>query len=212
MILDIIIIIILIVPMSVGLFRGFIYMLLRTFSWIGAVVAAFFLTGPVSRAMRDGFAGDMISDGVSGKIRSSMSFSDTIHEGLPDIISGGLKTATSGAVDIFSEMITNVVISVRSFRLIVFAVKLLVRFFIKPAARRRDPSILSATDKLMGLMVGFFEGFLMVFIFMALLIPVTGLASEGMAQSIVENLKESVIAGPLYDNNFLLVITGGVFS
>ena len=61
-------------------------------------------------------------------------------------------------------------------------------------------------------MVGFFEGFLMVFIFMALLIPVTGLASEGMAQSIVENLKESVIAGPLYDNNFLLVITGGVFS
>lgn len=212
MILDIIIIVILIVPMALGMFRGFVYMLLHTLSWIGALVAAFFLTGPLSRLIRDGAAGEALSGNISAKISDSLSFSDTLHEGLPDIISGGLKAASSGAADIFSEMITGVIVSVISFLLIIFAIKLIARLFIKPAARRRDVTILGSADKLLGLAVGFFQGVLMVFVFLALLIPVTGLASADMAQTIVDNLQESVIAGTLYDNNFLLIITGGVFS
>ena len=61
MILDIIILIILIVPMAMGLFRGFLYMLIHTLSWIGAVIAGIFLVKPVAGIMSEGVVWDMVS-------------------------------------------------------------------------------------------------------------------------------------------------------
>lgn len=43
MILDLIVLAILIVPMAIGLYRGFVNMFLHTFGWLAAVVAGFFL-------------------------------------------------------------------------------------------------------------------------------------------------------------------------
>ncbi len=212
MILDIIILIILIIPMAMGLFRGFMYMLMRVLGWVGAMIAAFFLTGPLSRAMNDGFVGEMVSGSLSERFGASVDTVETATQGLPDIVSGGLTVAAGNALDVFVALMTSMIVSVISFFIIMMAVKLIARVLVRPAARRRDRSLLTGMDKLLGMIIGFAEGILLVFVFLALLVPVVNFADAGTAADIVENLESSVIAGSLYDNNMLLLITGGIFS
>lgn len=212
MILDIIILIILIIPMAMGLFRGVIHMLMRVLVWAGAIIAAFFLTGPLSRAMNDGFVGEMVSGSLSDRFGASVGAVETAARGLPEIVSGGLTVAAGNALDVFVALLTSMIVSVISFLIIMVAVKLVARVLIRPAARRRDRSLLTGMDKLLGLIVGFVEGILLVFVFLALLVPVINFADAGTAAAIVEELESSVIAGSLYDNNMLLLITGGIFS
>lgn len=212
MILDIIILIILIVPMAMGLFRGFLYMLIHTLSWIGAVIAGIFLVKPVAGIMSEGVVWDMVSGSLYDKFEGPASSVEAVSEGLPDIISGGLAVTTESISDILVSMLASMIISVISFLLVVFLVKLVFRILVRPVAKRGRGGLLTGADKLAGLAVGFVEGVLLVFIFLALLVPVVNFAGGSMSADIVSNLKDSVIAGTLYDNNFLLIVTGGIFS
>lgn len=212
MILDIIIMVILIVPMAIGLYRGFVYIFVHALGWIGSLVAAFFLTEPVAGILRNGFFGEMIAGGVSDKLYASGGIFDAESGAIPKIISGGLKFAEDSASDILAEMITTMIISVISFLLIVFVIRMILGVIVKPAARRQDRSFLTGADKLLGLIAGFIEGSLLVFVFLTLLIPVVNLSSGSAAAAIIDSLESSLIAGTLYDNNLLLVITGGMFN
>lgn len=212
MILDIIILVILIVPMALGLFRGFLYMLLHTLSWVAALTAAFFLTGPVAAMLGDGFVGNMVSESISQKADGSSDFLYVASEGLPDIMRGGLMVTADSVSDIFVNLMTSAIVSVISFLLIVFLIKLVLRLLVRPVTKRRSGTLISGADKLLGLAVGFMEGILLVFIFLALLVVIVNFTWGGNAAGIVSSLEDSVIAGALYDNNLLLLITGGIFS
>ena len=57
MILDVIIIIILVLPMAVGMRKGFIYSCVHALSWFAAAAAGIFMSGAVSDALRGSFVG-----------------------------------------------------------------------------------------------------------------------------------------------------------
>lgn len=212
MILDVVILVILIIPMALGLYRGFLRMLMRLAGWIGALIAAFFLTEPLSGILEKGFVGDMISSGLSERFANSVDAVDTATEGLPDIVSGGLTATAESVSDIFVALVASMLISVMSFILIVFVVKLAAGIIVRPAARRRSGGLLTGMDRLLGLIIGFAEGLLLVFVFLALLVPAVNFADGAMSANIMKSLNESVIAQSLYDNNVLLLFTGGIFS
>lgn len=212
MILDIIILVILIMTMAEGLFKGFIYIFLHALRWIGAIVVAFFLTQPVARIMGDGIVGIMISETLCEKFYNSADAIGTASAGLPDIVRGGLMVTAQGTADIFTELLTAMIISILSFLLIIFAVNLLLGIFIKPASKRSQRSLLTGMDKLLGLVAGSIEGILLVFIFLALLVPVVNFASGSISMEILNQLNDSIVAGTLYNNNFLLLVTGGFFA
>ena len=212
MILDIIILLILIIPMAAGRRRGLAYMTVHAFIWIGALVASVFLTRPVAEAMENGFVGEMVSESLTGRFETSMTAPGITAEGLPDIISGGLKVTAESVSDVFVSMLTSVIVSILSFLIVVFLIRLIAGILLKPAAKRRDRSLLTGTDRLLGMIMGFVKGILLVFIFLAALVPIVGFISTGMSETIVDALKNSILAGGLYDSNFLLVITGGIFS
>ena len=52
----------------------------------------------------------------------------------------------------------------------------------------------------------------MAFLFLAVLVPVMNLSDPHTSVEIAETLKNSYIAGTLYDNNLLLLVTGGLMS
>ena len=208
MILDVIIIIILVLPMAVGMRKGFIYSCVHALSWFAAAAAGIFM----SDALRGSFVGTAIADGFARKMDSSVDSLEAAVDGMPEIIRGGLRVSAEGASDIFVNMMTATVISVLGFVIVVFFVKLVLRVLVRPVSRRDRGSILSRGDKLMGIAAGALQGLFLVFLFLACLIPVIDFMSGSAAVSVVNMLDSSVIARSLYDNNLLLVITGGFFS
>ena len=130
MILDVIIIIILVLPMAAGIRKGFIYSCVHALSWFAAAAAGIFMSGAVSDALRGSFIGTAIADGFARKMDSSVDSLEAAVDGMPEIIRGGLRVGAEGAADIFVSMITATVISVLSFLLVVFFVKLVLRVLV----------------------------------------------------------------------------------
>ena len=107
MVLDIIIAAILVLPMAMGLRRGFVYTFIHTLGWIGALIAALFLTDPFAGVLRDSFVGNAVMETVSESIFGYAGSADALFEGLPEIMRGGLTTAATEASEILAELITN---------------------------------------------------------------------------------------------------------
>lgn len=212
MILDAIILIILIFPMAVGMYRGLIYMGVHMLSWAAAFAAAFIFSEPLAGILKDGSAYTVISDDLAEKFNSSADSMLIACDGLPDIISGGLKATAESASDMMAQMIASALISIISFLIIIFIVKLILRILLRTAANRESRSLLSKGDKLAGFAVGAAEGVFFVFLFLMILVPVVNFSGSDMSAYLVKSLDDSVIAGTLYDNNLLLLITGGIFS
>ena len=212
MILDIIILLILILPMALGLHRGFIYTFVHALGWIGALVAAFFLTDPLAGVLRDSFLGNAVSDTIAGEIYGYADSAMSVTDGLPDIISGGLTVTTMETADILVAMITGMILSVLSFLIVIIVIRLILRVVVQPVARRERGNLLSKGDTYLGLVAGALKGVIFVFLFLTLLVPVINLSQGGLSSFLANSLDSSFIAGTLYDNNLLLLITGGIFS
>lgn len=209
---DIIVLLILAVPAGIGIYRGFTHMFIHTLGWIGALAGGLLFTGIFARAFEGSFLRDLICQRLSGKFFASADAIETVSEGLPDIISGGLSIGKEDSVDIFAELLGSMLISVISFIFIVFAVRLALGILIKPFAKCGGLAPLRGADKLLGFVAGLLEGVVLTFVFLTVLVLLESLAGAEISEFLVDALEHSLIAGPLYDNNLLMLVTGGLFS
>lgn len=209
---DIIVLLILAVPAGIGIYRGFAHMFLHALGWIGALVGGLFLTGIFARALQSSFLQELICQRLSGKFFASADAVETTSKGLPDIISGGLAIGAEDSADIFAELLGSMLVSVISFVFIVFAVRLVLGVVIKPLARHGGFAPLQGADKLLGFVAGLLEGIVLTFVFLTVLVLVESLAGAEFSAALADALERSVIAGTLYDNNLLMLVTGGIFS
>lgn len=212
MILDIIVLSILTIPAALGLFRGFAHTFLYTLGWIGALLGSLLLTKLVAAFFRDGFVGDMIFERLRDKFTGSASALETALEGLPQIISGGLAVTEEEHIEMFAEMLTSVLVIIVTFVLLFFLIRIALGTVVRSMIGGNRMSLLKGANKLLGFVAGFIEGVILVFVFLALLVPLTDLAAQSASATLVDSLETSVIAGSLYDNNLLLLVTGGFFS
>ena len=210
--LDIIVLLIIALPMAFGRYRGFVYTVIRSVGWIGAVALSFFATPFFSRLIEESFIGDMIREKISGTINSSVDGAVNTTESIPEIIRGGITAATNDASTIFAGLVANVVISIATFLLIMIIIRILLKIIVKPSSRKEERSLLTSFDKNAGLLIGFVEGVIFAFLFLALLVPVTNLSSPEFSSMIMDQLRNSWFAGALYDNNLLTLVTGGLFG
>lgn len=209
---DIIVLLILAVPAGIGIYRGFAHMFIHTLGWIGAFFGGLLFTGIFTRVLGGSFLRELIRQRLSGKFSASADAIETTSEGLPDIISGGLSIGAEDSADIFAELLGSALVSVISFVLIVFAARLLLGILVKPLTRGGGFAPLRGADKLLGFVAGLLEGVVLVFVFLMALVLVESLAGAEFSELLADALERSVIAGTLYDNNLLLLVTGGLFS
>lgn len=210
MFLDIVIAIIMILFIVRGLHRGFVYSFMHTLGWIAAVVLAFLSAKPIGEFLDDGPLGAMIRDIISSKLSDSAGAAAAV-EGIPDIISGGIKVGADTASDIFTSLLTSAVLTMLSFILIMIVAGFILRILVKPAVRRSDRDLLNIGDKVLGAVAGSVEGIILVFAFLGMLMVLVNF-SGGLSEVIMEWFESSVISRDLYDNNFLLLVTGGFFG
>ncbi|MGN0703516.1 MAG: CvpA family protein [Lentihominibacter sp.] len=212
MIFDLIVLAFLIIPMAVGLYRGFVNMFMRALGWVLAVAAGFFLAGTAADYLGESAAGEQIRSGVLEKFSESADNAAAAADGLPDMLRGGIAFTAQSSAEIFAGLVSSMLITLTAFIIIVLFVKLLLHIAVKPASRRKKHSIVNASDRLLGLVAGFVEGILIAFLFLAVLVPVMNLSDPRTGAEIAQALENSYIAGTLYDNNLLLLVTGGLMS
>ena len=104
------------------------------------------------------------------------------------------------------------VTSVLAFGIIVFGIWLIAHIFMVPASRRRRKSVIGAADRLAGAAAGAVKGIIVVFILLALLVPVVNLSDPETSAAIMSQLASSQFAGIMYDNNLLLLVADSVIS
>lgn len=212
MILDIIVIALMVIPAALGIYRGFLNMFVRTTGWIIAGVAGFFLKDTVAGFVETSSLGEMIHQRVAEKFASSAESVIMAVESLPQIIKGGITASAESASEILAGMFSEMLISVVCFIAIVLTVWLLLKITVKPANKRKRGGIIDTSDKMLGFAIGFLEGVCVVFVFMTILLVVVNFADISTTQQILTMLQDSVIASVLYDNNLLLLITGGLMG
>lgn len=212
MFLDIITAAILVICAARGLSKGFVSAFFNALGWIGAFIASIFLTRPLASFLSEGWLGTLIGDILSVRFDSSQRALDNVIEGLPDIISGGISSGVDSASELAAGLFASLIISLISFVIVFFAAGFLLKLIVKPASKRHGGGVLDAADRGLGLVAGLIEGLVIVFFFLVLLVIIVNISWTGLSELIVDMIQNSIFTETLYDNNLMLLVTGGLFS
>ncbi|MDD2216047.1 MAG: CvpA family protein, partial [Eubacteriales bacterium] len=90
-----------------------------------------------------------------------------------------------------------------SFLAVVIGIRLLFILLSSLFGKKRNKGITGFVDGFFGLIVGMLKGAILVFLLLALLVPVIGLSGGDF---LADSLRDSSIASTLYDNNLILLI------
>ena len=195
---------ILIGMMILGHARGFFAAVLHSCSWLGAVAAGVFATSKASAFLGDLFLTDMIKGSLDSKFMDSAEALDNSVNSLPELIRGGMVVNTAGTLDIFTTYLTKILVMVITFLAIVLFVRIMLRVIVTPVLSKQRKGIIGGVNRILGLFLGFIEGVVLVYLFLAILMLLVNLGSPELGETIMNNLESSYAAGMLYDNNLLI--------
>lgn len=209
---DVIIGILILCPMILGHMRGIVGATLHSLSWVAAaalgVLGAWKLSGPVGKY----FLYDKIAEFLGYRFEGSQEALDAALDTLPGFLKGGILVDTEGAVAAFVAFLTNILVVVITYVAIVFLVKIVLRILVTPIVSKYRKSGAAKVDKFFGMLLGFLEGCVLVYLFLAILLLIADLGSPDQAATIAQTLEESRIAGILYENNLLLFAAKSLMS
>ena len=109
--------------------------------------------------------------------------------------------AGEGAVSL-----TGMLLSILSFFFIVLAVGLVCSLLNRIFSKQYNSGFFGFLDWVLGAVMGALGGLFYVFVFLAVIVPITALLMPDLSETLMASLAESRIAGSLYDNNLLLLI------
>lgn len=207
MILDIIVIVIMVLCLVFGFRRGFVHTFVHTLGWFGAMVAAFFFTSQLKDLLTEKTTlYDQIFTMFSDKLSLSTDSVTSSAATLPLILNRSINSATAEASNLLSTKLADLTMTILCFVIIFIVVKALLFFITLAFSRKQNKGFVGFFDGLLGLVAGMIRGIIFVFIFLALLLPITNLVSPASTQLILNSLSASYFSRTLYDSNFIVLI------
>lgn len=206
--MDIVIAIIFVFSTAIGYRTGFVRSFFHAAGWLLSIVLAFVWFPQIELFLREKTDYyESIHKTILDKLTaSSAETTDPITEGLPTVLQNVIESAedamTSALADGFAGFLFNVI----SFLLVVLAVRLVFLLLASLLGKKHQDGVIGFVDGVLGLASGALKGILLIFFLLALLVPVITLSGGDF---LTESLTASKIAGPLYDNNLILLIIKG---
>lgn len=207
MFLDIAVGAIVIVSMVFGFRRGFVYTFIHTVDWLLAAVAAFIWSPNLSEYLQENT--DLFSwlyGKISDKFAESLGNATISFNVLPKVLADSLNSVASDLSGSLALRLSNALFMVFSFILIVLAVKLVLWLVLGLLSKKHNGGFVGFVDGACGLAAGFVRGMFIVFVLLAVMLPLVSLLSPENIEKASDMLDSAIIAGDLYDNNLLLVI------
>ena len=204
MVLDITIIIIMLLFAIYGFRKGFVFTLIHTFGWALALGGSYLLVS---------YAGDFIRKyttlyswilaGYRERFDSGDLNTTDALSGLPGDLSTGIDdtvhTATDALARTFADMTFTVIVFACLFVLIKIVIWLLLR-------------LLSFIDGFFGMLFSLLKGAVLVFLLLAIMMPLADFFAPDLAISLAAQLDSSYFTKILYDNNIIIIIAENFFG
>ncbi len=207
MIFDLVVGAIIIFAMVQGYRNGFISTFLHMIGWILAIVLGFVWSKQVKEFLLEKTdIYDSIYKNIYQKFSENLTNTQTSFDGLPTIISSGLKEFSSNVAETMAESLSSILFTIMSFLLVMFCIKLVLWLFTLLLSKKNNDGISGFADGLLGMLFGMIKGVLFVYVLLAVLIPVVSLVSPEHTMTITKALSDSHLAKELYDNNLILLI------
>ncbi|WP_027400314.1 CvpA family protein [Anaerovorax odorimutans] len=212
MYLDIIICVIIIFTMVQGYRHGFVYTFLRMAGWLISVILGFICYPKVTEFLKTktklySVVHEKISDNFLENTSSAApdSSSTAIHnlEDLPSAIHNIVNSITNSITSSISDGLATIIFNILCFIIIVIVIKAILFFITSLFSKKSNDGIMGGIDGILGLVMGGIKGLIIVFVFLALLVPITSLWGNTV---LLDSLDTSIIADQLYDNNLIFVI------
>jgi uncharacterized membrane protein required for colicin V production len=207
-IIDVVLFSILIVIMAISYRNGFISTFLYLIGWLVSLACGFFFSPQVKEYL---ISKDYFYTSVHNKILENLPQGappgSLESQGIPSIV-GDLANKVTGTVSSnIASGLTELIMVILSFLIVVITIKLFLYLITIAFSRKNRNGVASLIDGLLGLVFGFFKGMVVLYIILAILIPVINLVSPESAFAILTSLDSSVLAKDLYDNNPILLLT-----
>jgi len=204
---DAIIVSILLYAVVQGFRRGFVQTFLQTVGWILSVGLGFILYPHVLEFLKEktGFY-DSLRGKIAERIAENMgAAADSAMTGIPEVIRDLLDNAvnamTGAIADTLSASLTNLIFNIIGFLAVVIAVKFILMLVTLLFSKEKRGGLIGAMDGFLGLFAGGLRGILMIYILLALMVPVSNLYGSSF---IIDQIDGSMLGSHLYDNNLIL--------
>lgn len=209
---DGIIVIILIFATVYGYRRGFVHTFIHTVGWMLAVVLGFVWYPHVINFLKEktGFY-DTVHSKIAERItENASSTTDAAMTGIPEVIRGLLDktvdSATSAIATSMSDSLSNLIFNIIGFLVVAFAIKLFLLVLTTLFSKEKNKGIIGGLDGFFGLLAGALKGVILVYILLALMVPITSLSGSSF---LMGELDGSVLGSYLYENNLILGLVKG---
>jgi len=128
-------------------------------------------------------------------------------QGIPSLLGNFINSITDSVSANVAGGLTEFIMTVLSFLLIVLLAKVLSFIITALFSKKNNEGATGFLDGMMGLIFGFIKGMIVLYIILAIMIPVINLASPENTFSLLASLDSSTLAKDLYNNNPILLLT-----
>jgi uncharacterized membrane protein required for colicin V production len=205
---DGIIAIILIFTIVQGYRHGFVHTFIHTVGWILAVVLGFVWYPHVIGFLKEktGFY-DVVHGKIAERIAENAgSVADSAMTGIPEVIRGlldkAVNSATSTIASSISDTLTGMIFNIIGFLAVALLIKMILLVLTTLFSKEKNSGFIGGIDGLFGLFAGALKGLIIVYILLALMVPIASLSGSSLLSG---ELKASVLGSYLYDNNLILM-------
>lgn len=207
---DIVLVAILIISVIQGFRHGFVQTFIYAIGWIIALVLGFIWYPHIIKFLKDktDFY-DAIHSAIIKKISENTDLAtESLINDLPkmiqDFIEKALETATNAITLSIANSLSDILFAIIGFLIIVITIKLTLLIITRMFSKKSKNGLVGCFDGFLGLLAGGLKGIFLIYLLLALLIPITSLTD--LAPFIMGELNQSVLGKYLYDNNLLLML------
>lgn len=210
---DIIIVLLVLLSIINGYAKGFVRTFLHAIGWILSMVLAFVWSPKVQEwLLSHTKIYDNMKELLTDKFADSVPGAAATFSLLPKSLSEGLDSFTGNITSLMTTRMTDIIFMILSFVLVVFAIKLVLYILVGLLSKKNRRGLTGMVDGLLGTLAGAVVGVLLVYVLLALLIPLTALAGPDLTLTIGGAIDKSFIANEMYNNNLVIMVFKDFFT
>jgi uncharacterized membrane protein required for colicin V production len=212
---DVILVSILLYEVIQGFRRGFVHTFVHAVGWILAVALGFIWYPHVIDFLRENTGW---YDTVRGKIAERIAekaggAADSALTGVPevirDLLDNAVNSVTNALAVTLSESLTNLIFNIIGFLAIALAIKIILSLITLLFSKAKRGGMIGVVDGFLGLFAGGLKGIILIYLLLALMVPVAGLWGNSF---LTDQIDASAFGSYLYDNNLILKAIKGLLG
>jgi len=206
MIMDLIILGIFVICLVVSMIRGFALTIIGFCKGIASLVVSWIFCDDLAEYLTTNTA---IGENVEAKINSYLTSkweTSQIYQSLPELFKNGSGDFSQSIINGGSEKLASLFMTILCFILIWVAIKIVLILISHLFSKKHRDGAVKKVDTFLGFIFGVVSGVFYVYLFLALLVPVTGFIIPNQTETIMGWFEGARVAQWMYDNNLLLIL------